>query len=139
MKKLLRLHANNEEQEVFIFSLNGKNNIEKLQWEGDDEFYLNGEMYDVIESKIINGKLVIRCISDKKETALIKNYEKITKENNSKSKSALLLKLVSSCYLATEDKEPILKYTPVPSNIYFASEFLSSQVLDVLTPPPQAA
>jgi hypothetical protein len=137
MKKALRLQANNEDETTFVYSLDDKKSIEQLEWEGNDEFSLNGEMYDMIEKKIENNKLIIRCISDKKETALIKKYEKINNENNSKSKSALLLKLVSSSYLATVNAELLIKYKPVPSIIYFQCEIVSSRPLDVLTPPPQ--
>ena len=138
MKKALRLQANSEDETNFVYSLDDKKSIEQLEWESNDEFSLNGEMYDVIERKIENNKLIIRCISDKKETALIKKYEKINNENNSKSKSVLLLKLVSSSYLPTTNTELLIKCKPVPSIIYFRSDIVSSQPLDVLTPPPQA-
>ncbi len=139
MKRLLRLHANNEEQEVFAFSLNDKKALEKLEWESDDEFNLNGEMYDVIDKKILDGKLLIRCISDKKETALLKKYEKINNENNSKNKSALLLKLVSSSYISSTNTNAIIKNIPVATKVSFQSEIISSSHHEVLTPPPQVS
>ena len=116
--------------------MDDKKTIAQLEGEGD-EFSLNGEMYDIIEKKIVNGKLVIRCISDRKETAMIKKYQKLNKENNSKSKSALLLKLVSGSYLAATNSEFIMEYTISPSKIYFHAQIISSQASDVLTPPPQ--
>jgi hypothetical protein len=138
MKKLLLQEKSNKEQTILIFSLNDENCISKLEWEDDEEFRLNGEMYDVVEKKIEDGKLIIRCISDKKETALISKFEKMNKENNSKSKSALLIKLISSTYLPAENTEQFKKVISVPSTIDLQSKIIS-RAHDVLTPPPQVS
>ena len=137
MKTLLRLRANSEDEIDFVFSVNDKKGISKLEWEGDDEFRLNGQMYDLIEKKIEGNKLVLRCISDEKETSLIKKFAKMNTEANSKGKLALLMQLFSSSYLPTSNTEMILGYKPVPSIIHFQADPFSSQVRDVLTPPPQ--
>src|SRR5689334_11952871 len=50
------------------FSLN---ELSKLKWENDKEFVYNGELYDVVKKKNVNGSLVIQCIKDKKETHLV--------------------------------------------------------------------
>jgi hypothetical protein len=137
MKKVLRLKANKDDEIVFVFSLTHKKALAKLEWEDDHEFRLNGEMYDVIERKIANHKLVIRCISDKKETALIERYEKMNTESNSRDKLALLLKFFANSYLPSAPSEMIIRYKPVPSIIHPQTDNLSSQVRDVSTPPPQ--
>ena len=138
MKKMHCLQISTEAETVLVFSLDDKNAMNRLKWEGNDEFSVDGQMYDVIEKKISNNKLVIRCTSDKKETALIKKYEKMNDENNSKNKSALLLKLINACYLPAKSVELFISYKPIPSP-YLQSEIISSGVRDVLTPPPQRA
>jgi predicted transcriptional regulator len=138
IKKLILLHANNKEEEALVFALNDKNAIEKLQWDGNDEFRLNGEMYDVIEKKTQNGELFIRCISDKRETALLKKYEKINHEGNSRGRSALLLKLVGSSYLSGVNNVICLNNDLTLLYISFQQEIISSYRHDVLTPPPQS-
>jgi hypothetical protein len=136
MKKTLFRKAKIEAETVLVFSLNDKYAMRRLKWEGNDEFNFDGQMYDVIEKKIGNDKLIIRCISDRKETALIKKYEKMNDENNSKNKSALLLKLINVSYLPAKNIELFISDKPIPS-LYFQSDIIPSGVRDVLTPPPQ--
>jgi len=123
---------------VLVFALNDKKEIEKLVWEGDDEFRVSGEMYDVIEKKIQGEKLIIRCISDKKETALLKNYEKTNREDNSKSRSALLVKLISSFYLSETNNVICIDNNLALLHISFQQRIFSTHRHDVLTPPPQS-
>lgn len=137
MKKRVLAQPANKDENDFIFSLNDKAAITKLEWENDDEFSFNGEMYDVIETKIENNTLLIRSLSDKRETALIKKYAGINNENNSKSKSALLLKLISNSYLFTPVSNSLAQVPVKPSRILFQSQIIPSIISDVLTPPPQ--
>jgi hypothetical protein len=60
MKEAIRTQTYSEDETDFIFSLNDKQGIKQLDWEGDDEFSFNGEMYDVIERKrkMENGSFV---------------------------------------------------------------------------------
>jgi hypothetical protein len=137
VKKSVRMNASNNDETVLVFSLKDKKSVAKLEWEDDHEFRLNGEMYDVIEKKIENNKLIIRCISDKKETELVTKYESMNRENNSRNKTALLLKFFGSTYLSTAHSEMAVRYKPVPSIIHLQADRVSSQVREVLTPPPQ--
>ena len=136
MKKFLRSQPQVEDETVFVFSLDNRNAIAQLEWEGDDEFMLRGDMYDVIDKKITGGKLIIRCIGDKKETALLKKFEKLNDENNSRNRLALLLKLVTSSYIVSLNEELVIEDVFVPSIIYFQVQ-ISSSVRKVLTPPPR--
>ncbi|SRR6266508_3149158 len=137
MKKILLNQPKSEDENYFVFSLNDKKAIEQLEWEGDDEFSLHGEMYDVIEKKLENNKLIIRCLSDTKETALIRKYQKINNEANAKTKSGLLVKLVSSSYLATTNTIILIRNIFVSEPVSFQLQIISSPVDDVITPPPQ--
>jgi len=137
MKELIRTHPGNEDETDFAFTLEDTTSIAQLKWDGDDEFSLNGEMYDVIEKKIENNKLIIRCLSDKKETALVKKYSKMNNENNSKNKTALLIKLVSSSYLSEEEPGIFVKPVYIHTQTYFYSQKVFSLAHEVLTPPPQ--
>jgi len=138
MKRHLRFL--DEETEQFEFSLSDKAAVEKIEWEGNDEFRFNGIMYDIVEKKIENGKLTIRCITDKKETELIKKYQDITKNNHgnsSKNKSRILQQLIGGLYtfpvnipdakIFSSEQHHFLKYIPA----------ISSFSCDVITPPPR--
>lgn len=137
VQKKLRQDINSQNTELFVFSLTKQEGVAGPEWEGDDEFRLNGEMFDVIEKRIENGKMFVRCISDKKETALLKDYERINKEGNSKRKSESLLKLMVSSFLPEPNFAIRNKDIPSPVNIPFQSEIIPSYRQDVLTPPPQ--
>jgi hypothetical protein len=95
IKKQLR---NQELPHITIFSFD-KNEMKQLSWEDDEEFSLRGEMYDVIDKQFVEGKTVIRCISDKKETALVSAWQKLQNHNSSgRNTSGSLLKLLSLVY-----------------------------------------
>jgi hypothetical protein len=49
----------------------------KLRWEHSQEFEYNGEMYDVVESKTIDGKVTYWCWWDNEETSLNKQLNQL--------------------------------------------------------------
>lgn len=111
-----------------------------LQWEGDNEFRFRGEMYDLIDQKVENGKVHIRCISDKKETSLVKNYRKMTSDDfggSSKKRAALLLKLIATFY--TPATNSCMETREMPGKISWAAyqSPLAYNIAEILTPPPQ--
>jgi len=140
VQKRIREKIEEENAEHFVFAAN---DIDKLvEWEEDGkEFRYQGEMYDVIEKRTENGKVVIKCISDKKETELVKNYKNITKDDfsgTSKKRTTLLLKLIVSLYA------PLT--TPVTADASINSGKINwvtykcpliFNTTEVLTPPPQ--
>jgi len=108
--------------------------LEQLEWEGDDEFCFGGEMYDVVQ-KIKNGnKTVVLCIPDKKETVLLNEYQKTHKRNTSNSATSQLFSMQSvlpaDCSLQQPQK--IIEK-------YFRHYFVSWQnlVLNIISPPPE--
>jgi len=140
VKQAIKSNPGNENIVKFSFSVNDKESIEKLSWEGDDEFILDGEMYDVISKKIENGKLIIHCISDKKETALIKKYEEISQNNpltSSSKKSILLLKWLNGIYSPPGVQDFLIDQPRLKLSFQRNNSFISSTCSDVLTPPPQ--
>ncbi len=56
MREAIRLQTYSGDETDFVFLLNDKQSMKQLQWEGDDEFSFNGEMYDVIEKKTENAR-----------------------------------------------------------------------------------
>ncbi len=45
-----------------------------LQFEGDDEFIYEGNLYDIIQQKKENGKIIFYCYHDKEEETAKKDY-----------------------------------------------------------------
>ena len=111
--------------------------MRQLDWEGDDEFSYKGEMYDVIEKKTEDAKLVIRSIADKKETALLNKVKDHWNQNEKSNKVAdELFQLLQSLFHSSKAEELVL-IKPSVNRISFISLSLPSQVKKIPTPPPR--
>ena len=109
-----------------------------MDWEGDDEFSYNGEMYDVIEKKTENGKLIIRSIADKRETALLNKAKDHWNQNEKSNKVAdELFQLLQSLFHSSKAEELVFN-KPLVNRTSFISLPLPSQVKKIPTPPPRA-
>jgi len=90
----------------------------------------------------VNGELVIQCIKDKKETHLVNDYAKLSKETQgdpvSKNKSTVLLKLITGFFIKTE--QPVLSLLSLVNKKmqYTLCDALSPVSKEILLPPPQA-
>ena len=139
MREAIRLQGYHEEETDFVFSLNDKQGMKQLDWEGDDEFSFNGEMYDVIEKKTGNGKLIIRSIADKRETALLNKAKDHWSQNEKSNRVAdELFQLLQSLFHSSKTEELVL-IKPSVNTASFISLQLPSQVRKIPTPPPRQA
>jgi hypothetical protein len=107
--------------------------LKHLHWEDEHEFRYQGKMYDVIEMKSGHGIVLIRCIADEKETALLNEYQKNKKENPSNS---LIFQLITAAYILpahflVQQPEKIIKL-----NFRDHSPSLQDPVSVVTQPPP---
>ena len=70
---------------VIDYTTNDKN----IFWEEEGkEFFFKGDIYDLVKTKTVHGRIYFYCINDEKENELIKNYNNITKNNSSTDKKA---------------------------------------------------
>lgn len=140
MKEFLRANRNQEGVEQFAFLPEKDGSINGLQWENKNEFRLNGQMYDVVEKRIENGRVIISCINDKREAALIKDYENARKDDfgsSSSKRPMTFLKLMTSLFTIPIIVEP---GKPLIGNSYpsaYNKMFIPSRSIEVLSPPPQ--
>ena len=136
MKQHLLSAASNEVT-TFVIHTDNAAEVSALQWEEETEFSLNGTMYDVLEKKQHGNTLILRCIADTKETALIRQYQQLTKNNNSAQKWASLYKLLDTHYIPVDDmhmgayaldmRKPFSRHMPSVLSCYH----------HILTPPPR--
>ena len=137
MREAIRVQTYSEHETDFSFSVNDKQSMDQLDWEGDDEFRFNGEMYDVIEKRIENGKLIIRSIADKRETALLDKLKGHWNQSEKSNKVAdELFQLLQSLFHSSKTDEFLL-IKPSVDRISFISLPLPSQVKQIPTPPPR--
>ncbi|HET7898656.1 MAG TPA: hypothetical protein VFL47_13325 [Flavisolibacter sp.] len=108
----------------------------QLAWEDETEFFYEGDMYDVLSLNQEKDKVVIRCVSDQKETALAEHYLKTQKQSPAHSSGAIL-KLLNAPFLPSQPEFfSTLKEAIAPVN---QKPFFTWQNADkpILTPPPK--
>ena len=105
----------------------------RLEWEDENEFRYQGQMYDVIEKKIIGNQLVFHCVSDKKETALLQEYQKNTKRHSSTS---IIFQLITAQFVLPNNYQLLQPVSMVQK--YFTGYLfcLQNPVSTIVPPPP---
>jgi len=130
MKAFLKTTAHKDVETIVLSSTTA------VEWENESEFRYNNEMYDVIDKKTEGHQQIIRCISDKKETALFKTFQKTTKQN-SKQKANLLSKFISIQFVPNKEIQTTITFLSTLIAYSHSSLLLSEQSRDILKPPPQ--
>ena len=127
-----------KEEELKIIS--ASDNHQQIYWEEEGkEFLFKGEMYDVVKTKIVNGKVMLYCINDKKERELVDNYNLITKHNSSSDKKGKNT-IDNSFNLFVYQDETTGKscFTYLSNNFSFINFNLPENLIDNISPPPKA-
>lgn len=70
--KIIKNEINQEDLQQF-----SQKDLEKAAWKDEREFSLQGKMYDLVKTEIINGKKMYYCFQDKKETKIVNLETKI--------------------------------------------------------------
>ena len=127
-----------KEDELEIISVS--DNHKQIYWEEEGkEFLFNGEMYDVVKRKIINGKVVLYCINDKKEKELVDNYNLITKHNSSSDKKGKNnIDNSFNLFVYHDEKNNYVYFTRGSNNFPSFDSRLPKNLMDNISPPPKA-
>lgn len=105
------------------------------------EFILNGEMYDVVREKDINGKTFIYCIKDSEEKKLLNEFadtfhdDNAGNANNKKQGYVFKLKFPESDWYGFGG-DPVF-FPPEDQYFHDADDALVTLCNPVYTPPPQ--
>ncbi len=115
-------------------------NHQQIYWEDEGkEFLFKGQMYDVVKTKIINGKVVLYCLNDKKEKELIDNYNLITKHNSSSDKKGKNnVDNSINLFVYQDEKNYDQYYTIAKNNFPYYISHLTESLEDNISPPPKA-
>lgn len=130
----MKAFLKNQKSHEYVVQLSFKaSELKQLYWEDEKEFRFKGEMYDVIEKRTEGSLVIIRCIADKKETALLNEYQKQHKGNSSQS---TIVQLITTQFVLPADC--CLKPTETQVENYYRvySSLLQQHSLTVLLPPP---
>lgn len=130
----LRNLKGNKELSVLCFN---QEQLKQIDWENNHEFNYNGKMYDVIEKHFKNGKLLVRCIADNKETVLIKEYLASQKNSSGNQPLSSLLKLVTNNFIRSKVAVLSVPEKNNCNNFPFYSSTIFSIIHPIHTPPPR--
>ena len=112
--------------------------IDQLDWEEKDEFRYKGEMYDVVSMEKKGDKVIIFCLTDKKEKALKQAFAETHRQAPDKNTSGSIFKFLKAPFLPTAFLVPPLT-SSAAANIHSGFLFtIPSFAQLVLTPPPRA-
>lgn len=127
-----------KDDELKIISLTDDH--QQIFWEeSGKEFLFNGEMYDVVKTKTVNGKVMLYCINDKKEKILIDNYNQVTKHNSSADKKGKNAIDNSFNLFVYQDEKNIKLFAIHDLNKFYSIvPHLASGIDDNTSPPPKA-
>ncbi len=136
VKEEIKNNLKDEELEIISFTDNKLN----IFWEEEEkEFLLNGEMYDVVKTKTVNGKQLLYCINDKKEKSLVDNYNTITKHNSSADKKGkVTIDDVTNLFVYTEEINCRQDYELFLNHYSSYVSHLPGSFTDKISPPPKA-
>jgi len=110
-----------------------------IVWEEEgSEFSLNGEMYDVVKTTVVNGKKLLFCINDKKEKALVDQYNLATKGNSSSDRKSRNIDTPFNLFVNIVEDD-LQHFTVFQPNLYSSFDSrLPRNVMDQVSPPPKA-
>ena len=132
MKEYVLSHTAKNE----LIQIDVATNEKDIVWEEEKEFTLQGKMYDVVSRENVNGKEIIYCVDDKKETELIAKYKTTQKKNNSDKKSHKINFDNTIVYCEVLQEYIYLKFSSVKNLIVFKTNF-STTVQKGVSPPPK--
>ncbi len=114
-----------------------------IEWTEDNEFEMNGEMYDVFKTENVNGDVYLYCLADKNEDRLNSAFSNFI-DKCSKSTEKNIVKTILNLYLtlSTPALAPELTYTPVQNEftdlVITYSSLYESVFPGINTPPPRS-
>jgi hypothetical protein len=132
------LLAKMPESSLEIIDANAHKNDIKWEEEGK-EFYLHGQMYDIAYIKMINGQVLIYCLNDSKEEALLKGFASAINSGNEQSSSNKgghhTIKFQLPDYVIPAQQTTV---TDEPLSVKYVNHTiaLTTNVTKIFTPPP---
>jgi hypothetical protein len=130
MKAFLQNHKNHPDATKISLT---REQCNQLEWEDEVEFKYKGEMYDVIEKKTSGNKVLLTCIADSKETALLQEFQK----NTDRSRSHLMVnQLITACFIIPHEHSLQRPEKTIKTIFNDVSEPLTKTLTTLFSPPP---
>jgi len=135
VRELIRTN-NIEQSYVTVIKIQSKD-VKNLFWYEENEFCLNGKMYDVVKHVIQNSNIYLFCVYDVEETNLISYFGQYIKDliNNDSTTKSLIEKLSVEISVLNIFIYPFFQTKILFKEINPLQYF--TLMLDVISPPPK--
>ena len=132
-----KIRSQLKDAELEIISLT--HNRQLIHWvKKEKEFFFKGEMFDVVKRKTVAGKILLYCINDKKEKALVDNYNLQTKQNSSADKKGKhSVDNSMNLFVYCDEKKDNLNFTGLSNSFASFNSRLAENKMDTISPPPK--
>jgi hypothetical protein len=112
-----------------------------IQWKDEGkEFYLHGQLYDVANTKNLNGKTLVYCFNDRDEWKLLQQFSKAVRSGDDQnadgknSKQTIKFQLTDLMVAAKKT----LSFDREPASDYFSfNDKIVAGATEVKSPPPR--
>lgn len=140
-KEIKRKIKNNVPETELTFFTFSVSDINKIEWEKKGkEFWLRGNLYDVVKKKETNDSITFYCINDRMEKELFANLEEqINRQMNSNahSNNTPIKKLQSDYFFSQNELQ--FSFTKIHClQLQMKDQLLKGYLSETLQPPEQA-
>jgi hypothetical protein len=110
----------------------------EIEWEEKGkEFSFKHEMYDVAFTDTINGKILLYCADDNKETALVAHYNSVNKNTNPSGRKNTSLSFKMMDLFCITNASPAQSLVLSPFNFFKYNSVPLTGISSIASPPPK--
>lgn len=125
--------------ELTFITIEKKADSPKLNWKDDNEFELDGKMFDVVKKTESSDSIFIYCINDIKEESIVKSLLKYyddlaNRKQNSPAQKRILHNIITFALL--NNAISVVRSDRIISDYFAERELYDSIKLPIPTPPP---
>ena len=126
------------EGELVYFEAN-EDFLSSIVWENSHEFRYQGSMYDVVETKNIDGITNYACINDKQEERLFEQLDLLVQKELEKEAKGLTLKKNTRLHYEQASLQSRIAFAEIAATSYslVSCPAYQSPLLDQISPPPE--
>ena len=115
---------------------------DQIDWEEEGkEFYLNGNMYDVVKTKFIHGEKIFYVVNDERESEVLKKFENTIRiqhqQDQNRKGGGLELKFHKTVFTIDVSIESLVHDSENIAYNIFDDTKRSRFFAEILIPPPQ--
>lgn len=137
-----KMIAGIDKEELVLLKFTQEEKRTQLKWKHSKEFEYKGEMYDIVESKLVGDTTYYWLWWDHEETKLNKQLSHLVsyalgQNPKNKENQKRLQNFFKSLYFSEDVRKESLVFLEVENKYYFSEKFYHSIFLTPPVPPPE--